>query len=190
MSTGIGNLCEGTTSVHIWHMTLVTVCHPTLPIQPFVRIRRRWNHQGHISLNRPAWPGLHPLYMQQVLDSCRTNRGEIAGKVAEDFYVSLLKAIFLKAQGWTVEPALPYKSNNKGISIAQGIWSQALLLDVARVRELVPVWNILEGVTAQSSGLWLIWQTQSAQHFWTQFGGIVSSCSSHGSLSHLDRHSK
>lgn len=55
----------------------------------------------------------------------------------------------------------------------------------------MPVWNILEGVTAQSSGLWLIWQTQSAQHFWTQFGGIVSSCSSNGSLiiSHLDRHS-
>lgn len=27
----------------------------TPPIQPFVRRRRRWNHQGHISLNRPAW---------------------------------------------------------------------------------------------------------------------------------------
>lgn len=120
MSTAIGNHGEGTTSVHIWHMTLVTVCHPT---------RHPSNHSSgeddvETIKDIPLLidqPGLHPLYMQQVLDSCRTNREEIAGKVAEDFYVSLLKAIFLKAQGWTVEPALPYKSNNKGISIAQGI---------------------------------------------------------------------
>ena len=83
-------------------------CLPPDTSNPTIHLGKTAFHVKDMSLLLDP-PGLHPSYMQRVLDSCGTNREEIAGKVAKDFYVPLLKAIFLKAQGWTVEPALPSK---------------------------------------------------------------------------------
>ena len=119
-------------------MTLVTLCHPTLPIQPFVRIRLRFT--GHESLST-SLDCIH-----RTCSRCLIPIVEIAGKVSEE---NIFAQSHLKAEGWTVEPAPSQINYQRNLNCSRHLKPSS----VARVHELMPVWNILEGVTAHSSGL-------------------------------------